>query len=606
MGKKIELTDLQKALLTNSGEKNDFDYLKANGARALPSSPTASGWSAEAIRKQLYMQPEILFSWMKAFFDETYEVLSDVDSLLGEGVVYSALKDGNGNTIHETYQTKSDTVTALALKADLADMTAALALKANSADVNTALATKANASDMNTALASKANASDLETAVASILSKANASDMETALAGKADATATATALALKANASDVSTALAAKANASDMATALAGKQPKLTAGSGITINDNNVISAGAIGISYSVVEELPEEGEVGVIYLIAKEGTAPDVYDEFIYVNEGFEKIGNTEVDLTDYYTKTETGTAISNAIPESYLDTEVKLSSELKTYYSVGGVTASATNPVTLGNQGDTLRSVLNKIFVMEEAQPTVTANPSVSIATLTPSSGEYGTTVSSLTYSFSADTGTYPYDSSTGVSFSKYTFSADNITSVDKTSTSGSVSLDSDFTIGVSSAVTVTVVGTYGAGNVAKTNLGNNSNPEVKISAGTATGTKSYSPTAVFYCYKASTSSTSTPSSWTSTSKTCGASTTDMTITANAGDYIWIASTQSGKQIYEFNEVSNSYNTDATPTTYVGQSIITLSTGATYSYHIYRTTNPRSGATNKKFKLA
>jgi Rieske Fe-S protein len=42
--------------------------------------------------------------------------------------------------------------TALALKANTADMNTALALKANTADVNTALALKANTADMNTAL----------------------------------------------------------------------------------------------------------------------------------------------------------------------------------------------------------------------------------------------------------------------------------------------------------------------------------------------------------------------------------------------------------------------------------------------------------------------
>lgn len=55
------------------------------------------------------------------------------------------------------------------------------------------------------------------------------------------------------------------------------------------------------GISYSVVETLPTTGEAGVIYLVSNSGTNTNIYDEYIYVNENFEKIGTTEVDLSEY-----------------------------------------------------------------------------------------------------------------------------------------------------------------------------------------------------------------------------------------------------------------------------------------------------------------
>lgn len=60
--------------------------------------------------------------------------------------------------------------------------------------------------------------------------------------------------------------------------------------------------------SVLVVEELPTENiDDHTIYFIPK-ATAEqnDVYDEYIYVNNAWEIIGNTAVDLTDYYTKTE------------------------------------------------------------------------------------------------------------------------------------------------------------------------------------------------------------------------------------------------------------------------------------------------------------
>ena len=53
-----------------------------------------------------------------------------------------------------------------------------------------------------------------------------------------------------------------------------------------------------------VLNELPSTGETNVIYLVKKAGTNPNVHDEYVYVEGNWEKIGNTEVDLSNYYTK--------------------------------------------------------------------------------------------------------------------------------------------------------------------------------------------------------------------------------------------------------------------------------------------------------------
>lgn len=53
-----------------------------------------------------------------------------------------------------------------------------------------------------------------------------------------------------------------------------------------------------------VVSELPETGETNVIYLVKKSGTNPNTHDEYVYVEGNWEKIGNTEIDLSNYYTK--------------------------------------------------------------------------------------------------------------------------------------------------------------------------------------------------------------------------------------------------------------------------------------------------------------
>lgn len=60
------------------------------------------------------------------------------------------------------------------------------------------------------------------------------------------------------------------------------------------------------GIEYQIVDELPGTGEKGVIYLISNSGTGQNIYDEYIWTGTAFEKIGTTDVDLTNYWSKTE------------------------------------------------------------------------------------------------------------------------------------------------------------------------------------------------------------------------------------------------------------------------------------------------------------
>ena len=68
------------------------------------------------------------------------------------------------------------------------------------------------------------------------------------------------------------------------------------------------------GIDYQIVATLPATGEKGVIYLVGS--TAP--YDEYIWLEPMggtayFDKIGSTDIDLSDYWAKTEL-TAITTA----------------------------------------------------------------------------------------------------------------------------------------------------------------------------------------------------------------------------------------------------------------------------------------------------
>lgn len=66
------------------------------------------------------------------------------------------------------------------------------------------------------------------------------------------------------------------------------------------------------GISMQKVDVLPPTGESNVIYLVPKNpGEQDNIFDEYVYVDGDWEKIGDTSVDLSDYYTKSETDALI-------------------------------------------------------------------------------------------------------------------------------------------------------------------------------------------------------------------------------------------------------------------------------------------------------
>ena len=59
--------------------------------------------------------------------------------------------------------------------------------------------------------------------------------------------------------------------------------------------------SGFTGIDFSIVEVLPETGAKGIIYLVSNGGGNSNIYDEYIWVTDKFEKIGTTDVDLSGY-----------------------------------------------------------------------------------------------------------------------------------------------------------------------------------------------------------------------------------------------------------------------------------------------------------------
>ena len=61
-------------------------------------------------------------------------------------------------------------------------------------------------------------------------------------------------------------------------------------------------------IRYEKVMSLPATGATGVIYLVAHSHGTQDIYDEYIWIadTKTFEKIGNTDIDLSGYVKATD------------------------------------------------------------------------------------------------------------------------------------------------------------------------------------------------------------------------------------------------------------------------------------------------------------
>lgn len=78
-------------------------------------------------------------------------------------------------------------------------------------------------------------------------------------------------------------------------------------------------------LNIQVVDELPTQDiSTTTIYLVPNDASEVDnIYDEYIYVNNAWELIGSTAIDLTDYYTKTEVDGMIPVADGTTIIDND-------------------------------------------------------------------------------------------------------------------------------------------------------------------------------------------------------------------------------------------------------------------------------------------
>ena len=83
----------------------------------------------------------------------------------------------------------------------------------------------------------------------------------------------------------------------------------LAADKSLSANQGRILKemiANLANLQIEIVDQLPSIGETNIIYLVKKSGSAPDIHVEYVFVDGKWEKIGDTEIDLSNYYTRAE------------------------------------------------------------------------------------------------------------------------------------------------------------------------------------------------------------------------------------------------------------------------------------------------------------
>lgn len=163
------------------------------------------------------------------------------------------------------------------------------------------------------------------------------------------------------------------------------------------------------------------------------------------------------------------------------YLDADIKMAGN---YTQVGNLTKTQNGTATFATKGKSIAEALTDIF-SKRLQPGTPIAPAVTLTFGQAKAYEVGTTVSP-TYSASLSAGSYTYGPATGIVATSW-----EITDTAGNTADTATGSFADVVVADNTNYKITAKANYGEGAVAKDNLGSDSNPVVKIAAGSATKT-------------------------------------------------------------------------------------------------------------------
>lgn len=103
--------------------------------------------------------------------------------------------------------------------------------------------------------------------------------------------------------------------------------------------------ANAGHLTREIVESLPETGKENIIYMIPNSSNEnQNIYDEYMYINNKFEKLGTSEVDLSGYVTSSNLNSILDGYATIASLDNYITKSVADATYLTQGDLSGYAT----------------------------------------------------------------------------------------------------------------------------------------------------------------------------------------------------------------------------------------------------------------------
>ena len=122
-----------------------------------------------------------------------------------------------------------------------------------------------------------------------------------------------------------------------------------------------------------IVEELPTTDiDPSVIYMILREDSEPNnIYDEWLYINDAWEKIGSTDTDLSDYYTKTQANNKFVDKVAGKGLSTNDYTTAEKNKLAGIDLTDYVKNTDYATSSEGGVIKGNVNGVGITPNGEP-------------------------------------------------------------------------------------------------------------------------------------------------------------------------------------------------------------------------------------------
>lgn len=150
-----------------------------------------------------------------------------------------------------------------------------------------------------------------------------------------------------------------------------------------TQDEVNTLIGNLATIEIQAVDNLPASGKSNVIYLVPKDSAQTNnAKDEYLWTGTAFEKIGDTEIDLSNYLTKS--GNASDTTVTFTQASTRTNIASDEKMSVLMGKIAKYFADLKTVAFSGD-YADLSNKPTIIKSGEFSIAKNQNSNSATYT-----------------------------------------------------------------------------------------------------------------------------------------------------------------------------------------------------------------------------